>query len=42
MKINSDRCERIRKSPEALNLLVNSFASLHPRRIKIAFVLADQ
>ena len=42
MKLNSDRCERIRKSPEALNLLLNSFASLHPKGMKIAFVLADQ
>ena len=42
MKINSDRCEIIRKSPEALNLLVNSFASLHPKRMKITFVLANQ
>ena len=42
MKINSHQCEKIRKSPEALNLLVNSFASLHPRRMKFPFVLADQ
>ena len=41
MKINRKQCDTIQSSPEKLQLLVRSFAMLHPRRMKLSFVLAD-
>ena len=41
MKINRELCEKIHKSPERMRVLVKSFAMLHPRRMKLPFLLAD-
>ena len=41
MKINRELCEKIHKSPEKMRVLVKSFAMLHPRRMKLPFLLAD-
>ena len=40
MKINRDRCENL-GSADKIKELVKSFTELHPRRIKLPFVLAD-
>ena len=40
MKINRDRCENL-GSADKIKELVKSFTELHPRRIKLPFVLAN-
>ena len=42
MKINRGRCENIQRSEDKVRELVQSFARLHPRRMKLPFILADQ
>ena len=41
MKINRDRCEKLQQCPVKLRELVQAFYQLHPRRIKLPFMLAD-
>lgn len=41
MKINRDRCTHL-TSKENITKLVTSFAQLHPRRMKLSFMLQDQ
>ena len=41
MKINRSRCDRIYHNPAKLQLLVKKFSQLHPRRMKLSFVLTD-
>ena len=40
MKINHDRCNKL-TSAEKMEELVKSFTQLHPRRMKLSFMLAD-
>ena len=42
MKINCGRYENIQRSEDKVRELVQSFACLHPRRMKLPFILADQ
>ena len=41
IKINRSRCEKILKSQSQLSKLVEEFGKLHPRRMKLPFVLGD-
>ena len=41
MKINRLRCEKLQKSQSQLSKLVEEFGKLHPRRMKLPFVLED-
>lgn len=41
MKINRHRCKSISKSPKDMEALVLSFHQMHPRRMKIPFMLSD-
>ena len=41
MKINRSACEKLHSSPDTMQELVTSFAQLHPRRMKMSFVLSD-
>ena len=40
MKINQDCCNEL-PSEEKIKDIVKSFAKLHPRRMKLTFMLAD-
>ena len=40
MKINRDRCNQL-ESAENMQKLVTTFAQLHPRRMKLSFMLPD-
>lgn len=42
IKINRSHCERIQSSPSAMNGLVRHFQRLHPRRMKLPFILPDE
>ena len=41
MKIHRDRCNKIQKYPNKMKELGQSFRQLHPRRMKLPYVLAD-
>ena len=41
MKINRPYCEMLQQSPSKLKELVQSFKQLHPRRMKLPFIIAD-
>ena len=41
MKINRNRCNELLLSEEKIKCIVKSFAQLHPRRMKLPFMLAD-
>lgn len=41
MKINRSACEKLHSSPNTMQELVTSFAQLHPRRMRMSFVLSD-
>ena len=41
MKINRSACEKLHSSPDTMQELVTSFVQLHPRRMKMSFVLSD-
>lgn len=41
LKINKELCDDIQRSPKKLKLIIQSFSMLHPRRMKLPFILAD-
>ena len=41
MKINRKRCNELLSDEEKMNELVRLFAQLHPRRMKLCFMLPD-
>lgn len=41
MKINRARCDKLNKSTSEMRTLVKSFYQMHPRRMKLPFMLAD-
>ena len=41
MKINRKYCEKVYSSPQKMSMLVQQFHQLHPRRMKLPFILAD-
>ena len=42
MKINHKYCKKFYSSPEKMRMLVQQFHQLHPHRMKLALILADQ
>lgn len=41
MKINRDQCQQLQDSPGKLSQMVEIFAQVNPRRMKLPFVLYD-
>ena len=42
LKFNRRECELLQKTPSRMRDLVNKFNQLHPRRMNLPFLLADQ